>query len=149
MLKALYSNWRRLRRGRPAPARSDIDPNEIGSVLPHIGLFDVEAAPRRYRVRMMGNQIVNWYGCDLTGRYLDEVDFGIGGTGTFEILDQVVDKIAPAYMSGEYTKHDGRKIRYERLFLPLCDTADNVTALIGAAVRLPAGAPILGDCLDI
>ncbi len=149
VLKSLYSNWQRLRQGRPAPARSDIDPTQINCVLPYIGLFDVEAAPRRYRIRLMGNQIVAWYGCDVTGRYLDEIDFGTSGKSTFEILDLVVDKVAPAYMSGEYTKHDERTIRYERLFLPLCDEGTKVTALIGAGIRLPAGAPILGDCLDI
>ncbi len=149
VLKALYGNWQQLRRGRPAPARSDIDPTAIGCVLPHIGLLDVERAPRRYRIRLMGNQIVNWYGCDVTGRYLDEIDFGVSLRFTFQILDQVVDKVAPAHMSGEYTKYDGRCIRYERLFLPLCDRAARVTALIGAAMPLPAGAPVLGDHLDI
>jgi len=149
VLKTLYDNWQHLRRGRPAPARGDIDPTKIICVLPYIGLFDVEAAPRRYRIRMMGSQIVAWYGCDVTGRYLDEIDFGESEKFTFEILDQVVDKVAPAYMSGEYTKYDERNIRYERIFLPLCDEGTKVTALIGAAMRLPAGAAILGDCLDI
>jgi hypothetical protein len=148
VLKSLYDNWQRLRQDRPAPARSEIDPTEINCVLPYIGLFDVETAPRRYRIRMMGSHIVAWYGCDVTGRYLDEIDFGASGKATFEILDQVVDKVAPAYMSGEYTKYDDRSIRYERLFLPLCDEGTKVTALIGAAIRLPAGAAILGDCLD-
>lgn len=149
MLKSLYGNWQRLRQGRPAPACSDIDPTKINCVLPYIGLLDVEAVPRRYRIRMMGSEIVAWYGCDVTGRYLDEIDFGVSGKSTFEILDQAVDKVAPAYMSGEYTKYDERTIRYERLFLPLCDEGAKVTALVGAGMRLPDGAPILGDCLDI
>lgn len=148
-LKTLYAYWQSLRRGRRAPARSDIDPSEIVTVLPHIGIFDVEDSPRRYRIRLMGTRIVSWYGCDLTGRYLDEIDFGTGESFTFAILDQVVDRVVPAHMTGEYTKHDDRTIRYERLYLPLSSDGSRVDKLIGAAVRLPADAPILGDALDI
>src|SRR3546814_2382471 len=80
----------------------------IPAVLPNIGLFDVEDAPRRYRIRLMGTQIVTWYGCDITGRYLDEIDFG-GRTGfTFSLLDQVVDRCVPGHMTGDYTKQDAR-----------------------------------------
>ncbi|MGD1876158.1 MAG: PAS domain-containing protein [Kiloniellaceae bacterium] len=148
-LKVLFAYWQELRRGRTAPARADIDPSRIVPVLPHIGLFDVEENPRRYRIRLIGTRIVNWYGCDMTGRYLDELDFGTGPAFTFSTLDQVVDKIVPGYMSGEYTKQDGRTIRYERLYLPLSNDSKTVNMLIGASVRLAPDAPITGDCLDL
>lgn len=148
-LKTLYSYWRELRRGRPAPARADIDPSEIIGVLPHISLFDVERSPRRYRIRLLGTQIVNWYGCDVTGSYLDEIDFGVSDRFNFEILNRAVDEIAPAHMSGEYTKYDGRCIRYERLYLPLSENGECVNMLLGAAVRLPYDAAIVNDSLDI
>jgi hypothetical protein len=148
-LKTLYAYWQDLRGDRPAPARADIDPSAIPKILPHIGLFDVEHDPRRYRIRLMGTRIVSWYGCDLTGRYLDEIDFGDAERFTFAILDQVVDHMAPAHMSGEYTKQDGRRIRYERLYLPLSEDGRTVNMLLGAAVRLPPDAPILGDSLDM
>src|SRR3546814_17750804 len=88
-LLVLYNYWKELRGSRPYPTRADIDPSMIPAVLPNIGLFDVEDAPRRYRIRLMGTQIVTWYGCDITGRHLDEIDFG-GRTGfTFSLLDPV------------------------------------------------------------
>lgn len=148
-LKVLFAYWQELRRGRNAPARADIDPSRIVTVLPHIGLFDVEESPRRYRIRLAGTRIVSWYGCDVTGRYLDELDFGTGPTFTFSTLDQVVDKGVPGHMTGEYTKQDGRTIRYERLYLPLSNDGKTVNMLIGASVRLPPDAPITGDCLDL
>ena len=149
VLKVLYAYWQSLRRNRPAPSRADIDPSDIVTVLPHLGIFDVEQSPRRYRIRLIGTRIVSWYGCDLTGRYLDEIDFGSSNGFTFAILDQVVERIAPAHMTGEYTKQDGRTIRYERLYLPLSSEGETVDKLIGATVRLPADAPLLGDCLDV
>src|SRR3546814_1218404 len=100
-LLVLYNYWKELRGSRPYPTRADIDPSMIPAVLPNIGLFDVEDAPRRYRIRLMGTQIVTWYGCDITGRYLDEIDFG-GRTGfPFSLLDQVVDRCVPGPMPGQ------------------------------------------------
>ncbi|MEQ9609641.1 MAG: PAS domain-containing protein [Kiloniellaceae bacterium] len=148
-LKFLYNYWQQLARGRLVPSRADIDPACIVAVLPHIGLFDVESNPRRYRIRLMGTRIVSWYGCDLTGRYLDEIDFGTGDGFTFSLLDQVVDRRVPGYMSGEYTKQDGRTIRYERLYMPLSDDGATVNMVIGAALRLPPEAAVTGDCLDL
>ena len=148
-LRALYTYWQDLRRGRPCPARADIDPSAIVGVLPNIGLFDVEQSPRRYRIRLMGTRIVSWYGCDLTGSYLDEIDFGVGPGITFSILDQVVDRVVAGHMTGEYTKQDGRTIRYERLFMPLSSNGSAVDMVIGVACRLPGDVPIVGDRLDV
>jgi len=109
----------------------------------------VQGKPRRYRIRLMGTQIVEWYGCDLSGRYLDEIDFGHGPQFTFALLDQVVDRRQAGHMTGEYTKQDGRTIRYERLFMPLASDGSRVDMLIGAAYELPSQAPLRGDCLDM
>src|SRR3546814_7848572 len=103
----------------------------------------------RYLIHRMGTQIVTWYGCDITGRYLDEIDFG-GRTGfTFSLLDQVVDRCVPGHMTGEYTKQDARTIRYERLFMPLSSDGSSVDMGIGAAFELPPATPLPGDSLDL
>ncbi|MGF1630936.1 MAG: PAS domain-containing protein [Kiloniellaceae bacterium] len=148
-LRALYTYWQELRIGRPCPSRTDIDPSKVVTVLPHIGLFDVEESPRRYRIRLMGTQIVSWYGSDLSGSYLDEIDFGAGPSETFSILDQVVDRVVAGHMTGEYTKLDGRTIRYERLFMPLSSDGEKVDMVVGAAYRLPTDVAIVGDSLDL
>ncbi|HMA16254.1 MAG: PAS domain-containing protein [Bacteroidota bacterium] len=147
-LHLLYKYWSSLRGAASIPSRGDIAPDRILEVLPHIGLFDVETAPRRYRIRLMGTEIVRWYGCDLSGRYLDEIDFGHGPQFTFALLDQVVDRRQAGHMSGEYTKQDGRTIRYERLFMPLASDGRHVDMVIGAAYELPPEAPLRGDCLE-
>ena len=148
-LHLLYAYWSSLRGAESLPGRGDIEPGRILQVLPHIGLFDVVIAPRRYRIRLMGTEIVRWYGCDLSGRYLDEIDFGHGPRFTFALLDQVVERRQAGHMTGEYTKQDGRTIRYERLFMPLASDGSCVDMLIGAAYELPPEAPLCGDCLDL
>lgn len=148
-LRGLYRYWQELRGKGALPSRADIDPVRIPDVLQNIGLFDVEEAPRRYRIRLMGMQIVRWYGCDLTGRYLDEIDFGDRPVFTFALLDQVVEQRVAGHMTGEYTKQDGRTIRYERLFMPLSNEGTRVDMVIGAAFELPPDAPTPGDSLDL
>lgn len=147
-LKILYAYWQEIRGDRPAPTRADIDPARIVSVLPTISLYDVEENPRRYRIRLTGTRNVSWYGCDLTGSYLDEIDLGAERTAILSFIDRVVLKAVPAHMTGEYVKHDGRTIRYERLLLPLSNDGDRVDMLLGAGLRLPGDIPISGPSFD-
>ncbi|NIA67634.1 PAS domain-containing protein [Pelagibius litoralis] len=136
MIRCLYDYWSNLLAGRQAPARSDVDPRAMPRILPHLGLFDVENDPRRYRVRLMGTNVVEWYGCDVTGHYLDEIDLGLNPGTVFSILDHVVRSMTPAHMVSEYTKQDGRRIRCERIVLPLSDNQRQVNMLLGASVQL-------------
>lgn len=147
-LKTLYAYWQDLRRGRTAPSRADLDPAAIESVLPHVVLYAVEEAPRRYRIRLLGSRIIRWYGCDPTARYLDEIDFGEIAADTFAALDSVVDRCLPLHMTGEYTKHDNRTLRFERLYLPLSSNGRRVDNVIGAVAPLAADSPISGIRLD-
>ena len=139
-IRELYSYWLSLRADRAAPARAQVDPMAMRRTLPHLGLFDVENDPRRYRVRIMGTEVVAWYGCDVTGRYLDEIDLGPDPAPVFAILDHVVATMTPAHMTGDYVKQDGRQIRYERLVLPLSSNGKETNMLLGASIRSEAGA---------
>jgi hypothetical protein len=148
-LRLLYAHWQALRGTRPAPARHEIDPVAIVSVLPNIALFDVEEAPRRYRIRLMGSRNVAWYGADPTGCCLDELDIGGGRVELCATLDQVVARVVPGHMTGEYTRQEGQSLRYERLFMPLSNDGQRVDMLLGAVCRLPPEAPIIGHSLDL
>lgn len=136
VLRLLYDYWTALLSERPFPTWEDVDLRALPTpVVPHLGLFDVENDPRRYRIRLMGANIVAWYGCDVTGRYLDEIDLGPDPGAGFAILDHVVRCCTPAHMMGEYTKQDGRHICYERLILPLSSAGQEVGMLLGASAR--------------
>lgn len=148
-LRRLYAHWQEVRGGRKAPARSDIDPARIVTVLPNIAIFDVEDSPRRYRIRLMGTRNVSWYGADPTGCYLDELDLGDGRQDLFDLLDRIVAAGVPGHITGQYSKVDGRTLRYERLFMPLSNDGRRVDMLIGAVYRLPPEAPLEGITLDL
>ena len=148
-LHTLYAYWQELRGNRRAPARAEIDLARIAPVLPNIAIFDVEESPRRYRIRLMGTRNVTWYGADPTGCYLDEIDIGAEGNTLCALLDRIVELVVPGHVTGEYIKHDGRVIRFERLFMPLSNDGRRIDMLIGAVCQLPPDAPLDGASLDL
>jgi hypothetical protein len=71
VLSAVLKYWRSKLGGRAMPRRADIDPTEIPHLLPHLQL--VERVGARYRYRLAGTAIVEAYGGELTGKFVDEV----------------------------------------------------------------------------
>lgn len=73
-LKHLHAIWEAGHGGASLPSREHFDPVIIPvTLLPWITIFDVESAPSRFRVRIVGTGIVEAIGMDATGKYLDEM----------------------------------------------------------------------------
>ncbi len=62
--RALYAYWDRLRAGRAAPERGELDPGAIRTILGDVMILEV-GGPHRYAVRLAGTRI-----CSLMGREL-------------------------------------------------------------------------------
>ena len=41
--------------------------------LGHVAIWTVEHAPLRFKAALIGTRLVEWDGCDGTGRYLDQI----------------------------------------------------------------------------
>lgn len=57
-LRWLYEYWREKRSDRLAPTRAEMHSEELRALLPFIYIIDVADAPRRFRYRLVGTQIV-------------------------------------------------------------------------------------------
>ena len=127
MLVHALEYWHSKRNGRRMPSRRDIQPTEIPRILPHIVLNDVvPGTPVRYRYRLVGTRVTDYYGMDPTGRFFDDV-----ATGTF--YDAVVDAFEACRLSlrPRFDRLEGiwpTVHTYWRLMLPLSD--DDVDANI-------------------
>jgi len=125
-LRALYHYWQRQAGGRAMPARRDIDPADIPSLLPHLILTDVLAGGR-YRFRLIGTEISAAQGIQATGRYLDEVLQGEDYRAyVLGLYDELVQRRRPLYTDSFFLSlRDGAAERHtKRLMLPL--SADGV-----------------------
>lgn len=74
--RQLYDYWLERAAGTAMPARRDIRPADIPRLLPNISLIDVEPPPRRFRFRLAGTRIRDIYDREVTGLYLDDLDWG-------------------------------------------------------------------------
>jgi hypothetical protein len=76
-VRQLRDYWDSKRGGRMAPARSDIDPTEIKSLLPHLLIAEVFSDPLRVRFRLAGTRVCEAFGFNIAGRWLEELDLDI------------------------------------------------------------------------
>lgn len=121
---ALFEYWSTRRNGRPMPARADIDPAELGRLLPNLMLIEaVDGPSRRYRYRLVGTRVVQATGEDRTGRHFDEVDFFHRFPGVLEQYGAVIEQGKPQVMPEPFCNEaHGTVYDVERLMLPLsCD----------------------------
>ncbi|WP_137389949.1 PAS domain-containing protein [Rhodoligotrophos defluvii] len=73
--RQLYDYWA-ARAGDRLPGRRDINPADFPKLLPGISLIDVMATDQRFRVRLAGTRLREIYEREITGLYLDELDWG-------------------------------------------------------------------------
>jgi len=133
-LRQLYAYWLAKRGSRRAPSRAEIDPVELGRLLPHVILLDVERDPLRFRFRLIGTSIVKGFDRDLTGRYFDEVEHTAEQIDLNQRLTAVANWGSPLCATWSYTGADGRHVGYERLALPLSSDGQTVDMLFGGVV---------------
>lgn len=74
--RQLYDYWLERAAEATMPARRDIRPADIPSLLPNISLIDIEPAPRRFRFRLAGTRVRDIYDREVTGLYVDDLDWG-------------------------------------------------------------------------
>jgi hypothetical protein len=126
----LLDYWDSRRSGATPPARSDIDPIEIPDLLGSIALIEAEGVPRRLRYRLVGSDLYEAHGGDMTGRYVDEVLTPELRAVILAQFAEVLDAGAPRLHRIEIDDSEGNFWRYERLTLPLAGRDGTVVMLL-------------------
>ncbi len=129
-LQTLYEYWCDRRAGRSMPTRADIDPLDIRRLLPNLLLIDVEPGSGRLKVRVAGTTVVQMYGSDYTGRYLDEIDFGDRRAAVLYDYTTCLETRLPYAAEHSFWTNRDVTYRVERIILPLSDDGKTVSHLI-------------------
>lgn len=118
----LLAYWCERRGERAMPQRADLDPLDMRYLLGSIVLVDVENSPTgdglRFRFRLVGVNVVEHAGHDLTGRYVEEFpgqEFAEKLRESYTVM--VVGKVPRRVQRREF--NDGRFYEMEALMLPL------------------------------
>jgi hypothetical protein len=133
-LKDLLTYWNARRGERSMPARADIDPVDIPSLLPHIVLVETGETLGDFRYRLCGTEFCRGFESERTGvRFAD--------LPRIENYERVyegywctqVEKI-PQYFHGQIVSPPRDFIKYSRLTLPLSADGDRVDMILGGFV---------------
>lgn len=94
--RQLYDHWVALAGADGMPARAAIRPHDFPRLLPSISLISIEREPRRYRYRLAGTRLREIFDREVTGLYLDQIDFGPHAAYWRAAHDRVADSGRPA-----------------------------------------------------
>ncbi len=117
VLMAALEYWQSSRSGAATPRCDAIDPLRIPRlVLPHVILVDVLGG--RFRYRLVGTRMVEQWGEDFTGRYLDEITSGEYGAYITGLFRCSAETRAPVFGESTFRWDVGRVVWARRLMLP-------------------------------
>lgn len=123
--------------GRP-PRRADIDPIDLGPILPHVFLLDRfadGAATRCYRIRLFGTALARFHGRDLTGKWLHEALPPAVADTYVMALDRLVGGGPPIVGAGTVFYDEEKSWKsYETCQVPLADAAGALAMVLGAVI---------------
>ena len=135
-IRQLFEDWDERKRGNPFPGWDTFDPIDLKYILGNLVLLDVEpGAPYKSRYRVYGSKVIAQRGCDLTGRYVDDVP----PADRRAFLNDNYSMIAESGSSLHairYVRQDGHKFHNEFLFLPLASYGRTVDETLVAVVPI-------------
>lgn len=132
-------------RGGKLPGRQHIDPVEMRSFLTYIVLLDVDrrlgGRGPRFRYRLVGTHVVEIFGHELTGVYLDEVNPPDVYPAVEAHLAGVVQSCRPAVGYHALPAAHTYYRQYEHVTVPLATDGYTVDMLLGLRCGLPGAMP--------
>lgn len=132
VLSRALAYWRAKRGARPLPRRGDIDPTEIGALLPHLQLIDVRDGGTRFRYRLVGTSLVTAFGREYTGRYVDEIFTGARLANAVRVYATACNRRRPVFLRNRYSTTRDVMMVANRLYMPLSDDGRSVNVIFGA-----------------
>lgn len=131
--RTAYDYWLSKCNAEQLPRRADINPRELLAILPCIFLMEVRIEPLRFRFRLVGTRLVQWWGQDLTGIVLAGRDSEPKCQRIFKDFQSTVVDRAPRRdeLKGPSSAHEFYD--FERLLAPLSNDGNSVDMILGAA----------------
>ncbi len=133
--RQLYAYWDRLRNGRVAPRRFEIEPAKIATLLPETFIVE-DAGMLGYRFRLAGTKICEQFGRELRGADLLGLWDVKDRAAVTSLLRNVFTDAAAGYGSFRAYASDRRQARFELVLLPLIHTGDAINRVLGAITAI-------------
>ena len=116
--RQLYQYWNRIRAGRPAPWRSDVEPMDIHTLLPDVFIAERQT-PASYAYRLAGTRLCATYRRELKGRDMLELWERHDREGLETLLHMISEDGATAVISFSGQTDRGQSLTFEMFLAPL------------------------------
>lgn len=134
----LLADWRAKFRGELPPSREQFEPQNLMEHLGHLIVLETEPEERDFRYRLVGTEIVETVGRDVTGQLVREAY----DVRAVQVIRYLADNALPGRIFGRVDWQDKPFLYYETLILPLSSDGRTVDRLLGEMV-FPSDLPDL------
>jgi hypothetical protein len=94
--RQIFDYWVEKSAGRAMPDRRDINPCHIPRMLPGVSLVEVAPETARLRIRLAGTRLREIYDREITGLYVDDLDWGDKRDYWMAAFDRTVKEMKPS-----------------------------------------------------
>jgi hypothetical protein len=133
----LFDYWLERAAGAPMPARRDIRPADIPHLLPNISLIEIHRSPLRLRFRLAGTRVRDIYDREVTGLYLEDIDWGGQAEYWRTAHARVADTGRPAQGVVRSPRASKDHLVHFWLRLPLVTDGPEAAMMLGYDVSVP------------
>ncbi|HEY3148949.1 MAG TPA: PAS domain-containing protein [Dongiaceae bacterium] len=130
LILEMLAYWRSKAADGRLPRPADIDPTEIPKLIASMVICELESDPFRVRYRLAGTKQVHILGNELTGRYVDEMDWS-EGPFVHRIFARARDTAAPVFGFYYWGFRENTRGASEFGLFPLSEDGRTVTRVIG------------------
>ena len=131
-LQQLLAYWTAKRGDRAAPARAEIRPEEIKSLLPDVMIWNVEKVGGPFTIRLVGENIVRFVGRNNTGASATAGMPEEAAAVMTAVLTQVAQTLTPIFRAGKTFWHREKSYRdFEVCYLPLSTDGISANMILG------------------
>ncbi len=139
LLRQLWLLWHAACLDGRLPGRDLIDPVKLRFILGQVTIFDVNPQPPHYTYRLLGQDIVDRIGFELTGKPLEAHPDPTRSAAIAVALNKMRDERVAVRMFYPIALRDGR-IAHEAILMPIADSDGRVILALCGQV-MPEDAP--------
>ncbi len=135
-LKRFYAYWLSIAPPGKIPGRQHLDPLDIPDLLPWVNLVEVarEGDEFRYRHKLVGTAIAEYFGRDSTGRWYHEIYDDKTLEELYRVNGAIVRDKEPHYWDSAIPVSGRQFLNYRRVICPLAADGETVNMLAGVHV---------------
>jgi hypothetical protein len=119
-----------MRKGNNIPRRSDFDPFDVTSLMPHIVMLQVQQEPRDFRYRVIGTFVAGHLAENWTGSWMSGIEHQKAPSRIWDSCNQVAESRYSMLSRIPYIGPHADFLYGEDIILPLINDVGEVVNLL-------------------